>query len=259
MAPLTEKGLSDWRVETLRLTIFPTAMPDVAGIDWWEAVVGESPESKTLQPRVGMLQEIGQIKGGLCNLSLECQPQRIDWLFSPILKEKQELTEFPTFANLVDGHKLFQAMLLPWLSRSPGANRIAFGAVLAYPVESRKAGYELLGKYLPSVRLDPENSRDFSFQINRPRTSASGIANVQINRLSRWSVARLSGMVIQFTGGQPTTQVFESSKGLDACRVELDINTSPQFEGTLPPDKIEVLVRELVDLGIEIANKGDMP
>ena len=159
MAPLTEKGLSDWRVETLRLTIFATAMPDVSGIDWWEAVVGESPELKTLQPRAGMLQEVGQIKGGLCNLSLECQRQRIDWLFSPILKENQELTEFPTFANLPDGQKLFQAMLLPWLSRCPPANRIAFGAVLACPVESRTAGYELLGKYLRSVRLDRGSDR----------------------------------------------------------------------------------------------------
>lgn len=256
---LAVNDLSNWRVETLRLTVFSTAMPEVSTIRWWEIVTGQPSETKTLQARAGTLQEIGPLKEGLCNLSLECQPQRIDWLFSPILKEKKELTEFPTFANFPDGITLFKEILFPWLGQCPATSRLAFGAVLSQLVGNRTTGYELLGGYLPSVKLDPENSSDFSYQINRPRPSTSGIAGLQVNRLSRWSVARLSGMLVHLSVGQQiSAQVFESSQGLDACRLELDINTTPQFEGTLPPEKLTVLVQELVDLGVEIATKGDI-
>ena len=123
----------------------------------------------------------------------------------------------------------------------------------------RKAGYELIGQYLPSVKLDPENSTDFSFQINRPRPSTSGISKLQINRLSRWSVARLSGMVVQVTSGEPTARVFESTEGLHACRVELDINTAPSSDGAFPKENLATLVKELLGLGVEIAMSGDIP
>ncbi|MBI3938396.1 MAG: hypothetical protein HY323_15575 [Betaproteobacteria bacterium] len=255
------KDLSHWRVETLRLTAFPTSTTlDISGIKWWEGVTSEQPESRNIQPRIGTLQEVGPIRGGLCNLSFEYRPPRLDWLFSPILKDKQELTDFPTFATFPDGLNLFEEILVPWLGQCPSANRIAFGVVLIQPVENRKAGYQLLGKYLPSVKLDADTSSDFSYQINRPRPSASGIANLRINRLSRWSVVRLSGMLVQLSvgAGQPTAQVFESKKGLDACRVELDINTSPEFEGALSQEKLASVVNELVALGVEIATKGDI-
>jgi len=253
------KDLSVWRVETLRLTVFPTVAPDISGIKWWEDVVGEPPESKTLQVRAGVLQETGPVKGGLCNLSLDCRSQRIDWLFSPILNETQELANFPTFATFPDSLGLFEETLIPWLEQCPPASRIAFGVVLILAVADRKTGYELLGQYLPSVKVDPENSRDFSFQINRPRSSTSGISNLQINRLSRWSVARLSGMVVQVTSGEPTARIFESSEGLDACRVELDINTAPNSDCAIPKENLAALVKELLGLGVEIATNGDIP
>ncbi len=252
--------LSNWRVESLRLTVFSSAMPEVAAIKWWELVTGQPSETKTVQPRARILQEVGPIKDGLCNLSLECQQQRIDWLFSPILKEKEELTEFPTFASFPDGLKLFKEMLLPWFGQCPLATRLAFGATLTQSVADRKAGYEILGSFLPAVKLDPENSSDFSYQINRPHLSTCGISGLHVNRLSRWSVARLSGMLVQFSVGQQiSAQTFESNRGLNACRLELDINTVPRTEGTFDQKMLSAIVQELVDLGREIAAKGDIP
>lgn len=251
--------LSAWQVETLRLTAFSTALPDLSSIKWWETVTGEPSETKTLQQRTGRLQETGRIKGGFCNLSLECQPQRIDWLFSPIVKDDQELKSFPTFVSLPDGLKIYEEMLLPWIAQCPTLNRVAFGAALTQPVENRRAGYQTLAKLLPAVELDPEGSSDFSYQINRPRVSKSGVQNLRINRLSRWGVVRLSGIMVQVTAGQPTARVFESSQEVNACRVELDINTSPQFQGTFPSETLASLVKELMDLGIEIASNGDIP
>lgn len=249
-----------WRLETLRLTTFPTTMPDVSSITWWEEVVGEKPVTKTVQPWAGSLQVAGTIKNRVCNLSLICQPMRVDWLLTPILSDKTELTEFPTFASLNDGIKLFNEILLPWLKVCPPLNRIAFGAVLIYAVKDRKEGYEVLSNYLSTIKLDPEGSKEFSYQINRPRPSRNKVAGLHINRLSRWSVAKLNGMIMQFSIGQEvTSKVFKSDTGLDACRLELDISTSEDYNGELPKDMTNPIYQELLEVGLEIAQRGDVP
>jgi hypothetical protein len=43
-----------------------------------------------------------------------------------------------------------------------------------------------------------------------------------------------------------------------ACRLELDINTAPDFGGVLPADRLEALLKEMVAFGREIAEKGDL-
>lgn len=242
---MPEDELAMWQVEMLRLTAFPTAIPDISSINWWEKVTGESPETRTVQPRTGRLHEVGRIKGDFCNLSLECQPQRIDWLFTPIIAENQELTSFPSFASLSDALRLYEELLFLWLDQCPSVNRLAFGAMLSQTVENREAGYLRLTSFLPAVTLDAERSTDFSYQINRPRASRN-VKGLEVNRLSRWSVAALSGMMIQVTGEQVSARVIESSQKLSACRLELDINTSPQFKGALSNDTLPTLVKELV-------------
>jgi hypothetical protein len=44
-----------------------------------------------------------------------------------------------------------------------------------------------------------------------------------------------------------------------ACRLELDINTVPDFQGELPRESFGQLLGELTELGQEIAQKGDIP
>lgn len=252
--------LSNWRVETLRLTIFASKIPDLETIDWWEGLVNELPETKTVQPRSGTLQEVGAIKNGLCNLSLECQAQRIDWHLTPIVKAEEQIAEFPSFASLSEGLNLFKELLAPWLNdRCPEADRIAFGAILTQAVPTKEAGYELLGRFLPSVKLDPIGSSDLVYQINRPRTSRCDVPGLKVNRLSRWSVARLSGVMVQLAaGGKVSPQVVQVRNTVYAERVELDVNTFRESEEPLPADKRVTIFKELVELGVEIASKGDI-
>jgi hypothetical protein len=252
--------LSNWRVETLRLTVFASKIPDIDTIDWWEKLVNEPPETKTVQPRSGTLQEVGAIKNGLCNLSLECQAQRIDWHLTPIVKADEQISEFPSFAGMSEGLDLFQELLEPWLSdRSPEANRIAFGAILTQAVPTKEAGYELLGHHLPSVKLDPIGSSDLVYQINRPRTSHCNVPGLQVNRLSRWTVARLSGVMVQLSvGGKMSPQVVQARNTVYVERVELDVNTFRESEDPLPADKRVAIFKELIELGVEIASKGDV-
>ena len=44
-----------------------------------------------------------------------------------------------------------------------------------------------------------------------------------------------------------------------ACRLELDINTSAENTNLIPLEHIRQLFEELVNLGYEIADKGDIP
>src|SRR5262249_9107031 len=131
------------------------------------------------------------------------------------------------------------------------AVRLAFGAILKTPVGNREEGYGVLQKFLPSVRLDPAASSDFMYQINRPREVKFGNVSILINRLSRWAVEIVETR--HLSPGQPlmASQEFR-------CNLELDINTSPDFQGELPQRKVREIFETLVDFGREIALEGDI-
>jgi len=192
---------------------------------------------------------------GQCNLSLQCDRQRIDWLLTSVIVADRELTEFPRFGKLPEALDLYRRFFLSWLAHAPSCKRVAFGCVLTRAAESREAGYRWISNLLPAITLDPKGSSDFSYSINRPRQSTSGIEGLNINRLSKWSVARLRSMRLQqATGEEPL-----SAPELFACRVELDVNSVPEFPVELSSSQLESLIHELIELGIEIALKGDLP
>ncbi len=249
-----------WKVETLRLTVFTNTVLDVEPIKWWEGVTGDRSESKTIQPRLNSLHEMGRIKDGLCNLSLEVQPSRIDWVFAAYVSQPV-LQDFPTFAELPRALDLFHEVLDKWIAECPPAQRLAFGMVLIEGTNDKKSSYEELRRFLPAVKLDADNSSDFLYQINRKRASKTGIRNLNINRLSKWSAVKLSGMMLQLgtAEGQPAAKILQAGKELNGCRVELDINTAPDFEGVLPKESLQPVVKELIELAAEIAATGDTP
>jgi hypothetical protein len=44
-----------------------------------------------------------------------------------------------------------------------------------------------------------------------------------------------------------------------SCRVEVDINTSQDFQGELPQVLLPKILEELINLGQEIIREGDIP
>jgi hypothetical protein len=107
------------------------------------------------------------------------------------------------------------------------------------------------------MKLDAEGSSDFLYRINRRRLSQSGIENLQINRLSTWSVARAEYQAFALeSGGIPRVIRGEP---IFACRVELDVNTAAEFEGKLLPDQSLKIFTELIELAHEILLEGDRP
>jgi len=248
--------LSAWHVESLRLTAFPVLGTPLTDISWWTELVGEPAETKTIQPRVGVETEQGEFLGA--KLVNQIQPHRVDWHLQ-FPDQEPQADAFPTIGPFLEIVEPFVRLMLRWLDLEtcPELQRLAFGVVLAYPVESRTAGYRQLAAFLPSVKLHPEGSSDFLYQINRVRTSTSKIEGLGINRLSKWSVAALQRVSLSFRKELDMSVAMD--KALYACRLDLDINTVAKFSAPLPEKQRGPLLQELVDLAKEIASEGDIP
>jgi hypothetical protein len=250
-------SLTVWQTETLRLTAFPSPSARIVNPTWWADIVGEPPESKISRPKEGIYQEEGPFAQG--KLVVSVQPTRVDWLFTSIIDPKREDMNVPIIGTFSEALDRFFSLMLRWFEfdTCPPVQRLAFGAILLQSVEDRQDGYRRIAEYLPSIRLDPDGSSDFAYQINRPRNSTSGITGLRINRLSKWSVA--SWRSTQISLGSAAPMGYFLGPEYFACRLELDINTSQDFQGELPREQLPRIFQELADLGKEIAIKGDIP
>ena len=242
-----------WSVESVRATAFPAVAPDTVSINWWRDVVGEDPAKATRESRKGSLEQRGS--WGDADLVLQVNPLRIDWLL--VAPQGSEPSVLPVIGSFVDLLSPFREVVLRWLGLEscPGIVRLAFAASLLQPVASEEQGCRLLAPYLPHVELRPAESRSFQYQISRPRSAASGMPGLEINRLNRWSVLQYVQQTVSFSAERLQTSVADESF---ACRLDLDINTSRQYAEELPRDRVQDVFRELVQLACEIAEKGDI-
>jgi len=244
----------EWQAERLRVTSFPVETDQPIGDDWWAQLTGEQPEKKVLHPRMNGYEEEGNY-GGLGSLALHVGLGRIDWHLTCFSAQEQEKDILPMIGKFQDSLEFFSRLVLRWfdLPGCPDAKRLAFGAVLLSPVEDRTAGYKQLSELLPCVEMDPESSSDFLYRINRPRQSKI-IGNMKVNRLSNWSVSVWQPTALAV---QPEKVTYLTGRQLFTCRVELDINTSSDYDDRLKPEDQSRVFRELVELGREIAANGD--
>lgn len=248
----SEADVSGWQAESLRFTVFPRADTQVTVSDWWQELVGEPPESHVTRPREGIVEETGPFANG--SLTLSSQPTRIDWLYGtgePVSGGKWVL------GSAQEQLDIFTSLIMRWLDHCPQSQRLALGAVLLRPVADRQSGYIEISHYLHSVEIDPEGSQDLLYQINRPRQSQTALEGLRINRLARWSVARLGTSAFSISPQDLRIQFFDTSETY-ACRVQLDINTAANFQGDIPRDKHGDLLQEFVALIQEILSQGDV-
>lgn len=238
-----------WQANTLRLTAFLSPRAKIERDDWWMELVGQPPEKEVVLPRQGAHQFEGPFGEG--RLGLTIRFNRIDWIWTANPLEDVEDEGRPTLGGFEQTLKLFQPMMERWLQKAPPIQRLAIGAILNSPVLSRVEGYKRLEPLLESsIRLNPEKSSDFLYQINRPRPSRR-IEGLNINRLSKWSVESWKYMALSDKDVHEGREFFSS-------RVELDINTSADFQGEFPTDKLPLIFNELIDLGKEIGERGDI-
>jgi hypothetical protein len=248
------KTTTNWLAERVRCTVFFPAnspLPEPGAL--WKEWADDEPSEVISKPKEGLHVASGEFLGA--TLHVQAQADRVDFnLLAPKRETPLEPGEFPVAGEFgLIGE--FAAIATKWLSSGPTLTRVAFGAILMEPVDSKEAGYHRMDELLPDVKVD-EDARDFRFQINRRRESQV-VPSLLLNRLSKWSVAVIQPMMVQFQLGGPVSSVTSTTQ--HAARLEVDINSAPEFAGSLPTDQVPDLFNELVALGIELSEKGDIP
>jgi hypothetical protein len=224
-------------VEQLRLTAFlPTP---VEGTDtWWSrANDGKSPVSEVTQKRGGssVYQSEGPCGNG--NLSLTVQEGRYDWVLNPII-DPADSAPIVSIGNFDDAGEVFFRAMQQFLDSAPLCSRI-----------DRPTGYEALSVLLAeSVKLDPQNSSDFVYNINRPRKSS--ISDLALNRLSQWMVGAHYQISFPVIGTPPITYTV---------KLTLDLSSDQNYTAGLSSSMQKTIFEELFHFGREIAEKGDIP
>ncbi len=250
-----ESAIGDWQAESLRLTAFPRETEQQQEPGAWAELIKTDPETRQSRPLEGSLLEAGPYEGGW--LTLEATPVRVDWRLSVKLERDRLPDKLSTLGRFDETREKFKALMKRWLKTTPRLNRLAFGAALLMPVKDRVDGYRRLSGFLPKLEIDPEGSTELLYRINRRRMSRSGKQGLEINRLSTWAVISVGHILLQISPGG--SQISERGEKLNACRLEVDINTAPELRGGLSKTALPKLFQELVDLATEIAKEGDVP
>lgn len=247
--------LDKWQVDTLRLTLFASTDVGLEEPTWWLDVFGKEPIEKKTRPVDGTHQQIGDHEGRTFVLSI--RNRRIDWICAPNIREIKRRDAILSLGTVTTVLDLFIPTISRWfgLETCPPAKRLAFGATLFHAVADQEAGNRLFSNYLPHIELDNDNIRDFGYQSNRRRQTTTGIPGLYINRLAKWSVLQVQPRLVELPHGTASIEVPEH----DACRLELDMNTSAEFKEEITREKLPALFQELAELGKQIVEEGDVP
>lgn len=250
---MCENSGAAWLAESLRLTAFTQEKIDPDSLRGsWKTIIGDEPEKQETKPRARTIQESGTFLDA--TLTFAGNPHRIDWIANWLVPSPDTLDTWDRLGRFADHREHFVELMVKWLPTSPELKRLAFGAVLLDPVDSRNDGYRKVSGYIPfAVDLD---SRNFLYQINRRRDSQLQVPDLEINRLSKWSCMQFRTATVLI--GEAGT-FHDESEGLSAVRLEIDVNTVPEYTEPLDPSILVGLFKELVLLGSEIAEKGDIP
>ena len=250
----TVQDIEWWQVEQLRVTTFH-ATRDVGQMtqQWWEKVVGSKPDQVITRPKERTIQEFGILDGK--QLMLISRPDRVDWHLQELIGMSNEpiqtLTAMGALPGIIDS---FSRVAGEWLNINSDVTRLAFGAILVKPVADRSTANRELSRFLPNVKL-ANDSQDFLYQINRPRMSKAA-PKLKINRLMKWSVMQAGTLSIG--NWQMSGPIVATGRSQLACRLELDINTAAESSDFIVQQDIGRIFLELVELGREIAIRGDI-
>jgi hypothetical protein len=241
--------LEPWQVGDLRLTAFPSPLAPLEARTegkQWEALVGKQPENVISRNFATEIEESGSFAPGV-RLMYQRSARAIQWMLHGVANSNKPESVILTSPEILVP---FKDLMARWLMDCPPLQRLAFGAALYLPVKDRREAYHQLAKYLRCVPGYSDDDGDFLYQYNRRRRS-SVVPEVKINRLSKWTWIPLGEVTVK------DGKLMEPAES--ACLLELDINTMPEFQGTLPHDRYVPLFEEMVRLAVEIAARGDVP
>ena len=253
-------GVSPWGALRLRATTFLPADAEIDGGSIWSRVLGTAPDEEQRRPREGLLQQIGTL--GEFVVVFRLGHPRVDWFLQSKGEPPTPVPPSPEFTPIPLNEALnsLRTIAANWFSIQSTVSRIAFGANLVQPAINVQDALSRLAYSLPDIKIDPDNSSDFFYQINRPRDARS-IEGLRINRLSKWSVmAQVTGqLVVQSSPGAEQQASMSPMAQRYASSLELDINTAADYLNGIEQTHATILFNELTELGKEIVERGDVP
>ena len=250
---MPQDPLTMWQIENLRFSVFLARPTTPKPVGSWVDVVGQDADDTRIKGtgEQRVVTQQGPFAGAV--MQAEVRLDRIDWHLLP--PPPKTPSKRPTAGAYEKGKERFQDAMRAWLDAvQTDANRMAYGAVLSLRSGSRSDSLRVLDNLLTTVKVDPQDTWDFDYSVNRRRGSKS-VSDLAINRLAKWSLGTeiVGRLELPVGGGQPRM----NTATLHLPMLTLDINTDPDFPGPLARPR-EVLA-ELVELGTEIAREGDVP
>ena len=242
-----------WDVESLRVSVF-FVLPGLVKFDPLLATIsGVEPEQVAERPKISK-NEVGRAPSGYFFLTQ--QSDRIDLVLGAPAEQPPPEDGFFSIGPYEQAKEILYEPAKRLVEYQGAAiSRIAVAAALMANVGDRIEGYKILAPLLPSVRVDPDNSEEMLWQINRPRGSAV-LNTTKINRISKWSVLSARRMILQMS--EKTSVAATSTPIKSAVRAELETNT-PISDVALPKDRLMDILEELWLAVEELSVKGDVP
>lgn len=249
----TLPGVENWHAGQVELVCFPSGIGAILDHEWWKFVTGAEP---TTTRKGSERLDDGPFRD--IQLRLTTTPVRVAWTVAPRVDDPTDLVNRPpTIGPFIELLPWFCDAMRTWLrERSFPLNRLGLSATLAQFAPTVEDTYRLLGSYLPEIPVDP-TSKDFRYQINRPRRSRI-VEGLLINRLTAWSAIVINMQVEMKAYPVPAASAHTQKREDRACLLHLDINSAFEFPGQLPHGRLPDLLDELVELATEIASQGDI-
>jgi hypothetical protein len=244
----------DWRVESLRLTLFSSETLTVSDADW-SAITGQ-PEAETRQKLPGGSRYIGNFAAG-GQLTVEAVRQRLDvsLMWAPS-GQQTDSPEFPVIGAWDQIRDTFISSTKRWLEvvKFPIV-RIAFAGVLLSETTDVTDSYRALKELLRSVAVDIQ-MRELIFRVNWPEKSVV-LNDLTLNRITNWSAIQIGSTIFQMAGAAITAETLPAEKF--AIRLEFDHNTSQENKTPFPQDKTVPIYEELIVKSCENVVAGERP
>jgi hypothetical protein len=239
-----------WEAESVRFTAFPppSVAFDIAPI--WERLMGGPPQEIQERPQQGLRNEFGAF--GEHYLFLTQQLGRFDIIFAMHPEKAATSADLVSIGPHEETTNKLSDVVRRWLKIAPPLGRLAYAPVLIYRAENQEAGYRTLQKLLPGLPIDPVNSRNLLWQINRPVRSKV-LRELTINRLAKWSLFRKEMLQII---PERTGMIAGAGPVTFAVRLELDIYTEPF--SPIPAESLERLYQEIAEHAQQLIAHGDV-
>ena len=256
MSQPAPKPSIDWLTVQSRVTVFHSGDVSASNLSaWWEHAFEGVPLLRDETRHLEGVRSLGGVVDDAMWIA-NAGSERTDFILQPNNNVPPQPNTVWGQSTVAGPHnEIVRSMVNPihkYLEQVERIDRLAFGAVLVAPGPNLDAVIATLTGALPQLGLDRLQTPDFVFRINRRLQSRHSPA-LTINRLFTWSIAQ--GQTVTLAAGPQPSQSHSIQY---AANVELDINTVPETPRSIPVRESAVILDELVTLGLEIVEKGDV-